>query len=238
MAKFCPNCGTSCEDNAVFCAGCGNKLAAPAAPQQPVYQAPQQPVYQAPQQPVYQAPQYQAPAAPAAAPAAAGNLADTVKKNIKIIIAVIAAVGLLVGIMNLVGYDVEMSASYGGQSASQDVALSDMREDTPDEAMVYVLSTWVMALAGFAAGGLGAYSLVLLNKNAPGSKKFFSYAALAGTALSVVALVMGLLGGKIKMYGMEATISVHFTYWIAVIVNAAALYIDKGVLKNDYAPLQ
>ena len=94
-------------------------------------------------------------AAPAAAPAAAGNLADTVKKNIKIIIAVIAAVGLLVGIMNLVGYDVEMSASYGGQSASQDVALSDMREDTPDEAMVYVLSTWVMALAGFAAGGLG-----------------------------------------------------------------------------------
>ena len=227
MAKFCPNCGTSCEDNAVFCAGCGNKLAAPAAPQQPVYQAPQQPVYQAPQ--------YQAPAA---APAAAGNLADTVKKNIKIIIAVIAAVGLLVGIMNLVGYDVEMSASYGGQSASQDVALSDMREDTPDEAMVYVLSTWVMALAGFAAGGLGAYSLVLLNKNAPGSKKFFSYAALAGTALSVVALVMALLGGKPEMYGVEATIGVHFTYWIAVIVNAAALYIDKGVLKNDYAPLQ
>ena len=227
MAKSCPNCGTSCEDNAVFCAGCGNKLAAPAAPQQPVYQAPQQPVYQAPQ--------YQTPAA---APAAAGNLADTVKKNIKIIIAVIAAVGLLVGIMNLVGYDVEMSASYGGQSASQDVALSDMREDTPDEAMVYVLSTWVMALAGFAAGGLGAYSLVLLNKNAPGSKKFFSYAALAGTVLSVVALLMGLLGGKIEMYGVEATISVHFTYWLAVIVNAAALYIDKGVLKNDYAPLQ
>ena len=218
MAKFCPNCGTSCEDNAVFCAGCGNKLAAPAAPQQPVYQAPQ----------------YQAPAA---APAAAGNLADTVKKNIKIIIAVIAAVGLLVGIMNLVGYDVEVSASYGGQSASQDVALSDMREDSKG-AEIYVLSTWVMALAGFAAGGLGAYSLVLLNKNAPGSKKFFSYAALAGTALSVVALVMGLLGGKIEMYGVEATISVHFTYWLAVIVNVAALYIDKGVLKNDYAPLQ
>ena len=226
MAKFCPNCGTSCEDNAVFCAGCGNKLAAPAAPQQPVYQAPQQPVYQAPQ--------YQTPAA---APAAAGNLADTVKKNIKIIIAVIAAVGLLVGIMNLVGYDVEVSASYGGQSASQDVALSDMREN-PEGGETYVLSTWVMALAGFAAGGLGAYSLVLLNKNAPGSKKFFSYAALAGTVLSVVALVMALLGGKIEMYGVEATIGVHFTYWIAVIVNAAALYIDKGVLKNDYAPLQ
>ena len=235
MAKFCPNCGTSCEDNAVFCAGCGNKLAAPAAPQQPVYQAPQQPVYQAPQQPVYQAPQYQAPAAPAAAPA--GNLADTVKKNIKIIIAVIAAVGLLVGIMNLVGYDVEVSASYGGQSFSDDVALSEMREN-PEGGETYVLSTWVMALAGFAAGGLGAYSLVLLNKNAPGSKKFFSYAALAGTALSVVALVMGLLGGKIEMYGVEATISIHFTYWIAVIVNVAALYIDKGVLKNDYAPLQ
>ena len=225
MAKFCPNCGTSCEDNAVFCAGCGNKLAAPAAPQQPVYQAPQQPVYQAPQ-------------APAAAAAPAGNLADTVKKNIKIIIAVIAAVGILVGIMNLVGYDVEVSASYGGQSASQDFALSDLREDTPDEAQIYVLSTWVMAIAGFAAGGLACYSLVLLNKNAPGSKKYFSYAALAGTALSVVGLLMGLMGGKLKMYGVEATISVHFTYWLAVIVNAAALYIDKGVLKNDYAPLQ
>lgn len=223
MAKFCPNCGTQCEDNAVFCAGCGNKLAAPAAPQQPVYQAPQQPVYQA----------------PATAPAAPGNLADTVRKNLKIIIAVIAAVGLLVGIMNLFGtYDVKVTASYMGQSASQEVALSDIRKDTPDEGMMYVLSTYLMGIVGLATAGLAGYSVYLLSKNAPGSKKFFSYAALVGAAGAVVALLMALLGSKIEMYGVEATMGVHFTYWIAVIVNAAALYVDKGILKNDYAPLQ
>lgn len=57
--KYCPNCGSIAEDNAVFCTQCGNHFApAPqqAAPQQPVYAqqqaAPQQPMY-APQQPMY-----------------------------------------------------------------------------------------------------------------------------------------------------------------------------------------
>lgn len=129
MAKFCPQCGTKCEDNAAFCAGCGNKLAAPAAPQQPVYQAPQQPVYQAPQQPVYQAPQQpvyqapqqQAPAAPALTPA------EKIRKNMKAFVAVFAAVMLLAGILNLFGwYDIE--ASVEGTNQSQSMALSEFRE--------------------------------------------------------------------------------------------------------------
>lgn len=60
---FCTKCGASCEENAKFCASCGNAMQ-PQVPQQPVYQPPQQPqqpVYQPPvyQQPVYQAPYYQ-----------------------------------------------------------------------------------------------------------------------------------------------------------------------------------
>lgn len=49
--KYCPNCGTAVEDNAVFCTQCGNHFAPqqqqPVAPQQqPVYApAPQQPMY-------------------------------------------------------------------------------------------------------------------------------------------------------------------------------------------------
>ena len=59
---FCTKCGASCEDNAKFCASCGNAMQ-PQEPQQPIYQPPvyQQPTYQAPayQQPAYQAPYYQ-----------------------------------------------------------------------------------------------------------------------------------------------------------------------------------
>ena len=50
---FCKNCGNQLPDNALFCGSCGTKVEAPAAPQQPAYEAPQP----APQQPAYVAPQ-------------------------------------------------------------------------------------------------------------------------------------------------------------------------------------
>ena len=54
---FCPNCGNKISEGALFCASCGTKVEAPAAPQQPAYEAVQQPAYEAVQQPVYEAPQ-------------------------------------------------------------------------------------------------------------------------------------------------------------------------------------
>ena len=58
---FCKNCGNQLPDDALFCGSCGTKVEAPAAPQQPAYEAPQpapqQPAYVAPQQPAYVAPQ-------------------------------------------------------------------------------------------------------------------------------------------------------------------------------------
>ena len=71
---FCEKCGAKLEDNAAFCAGCGNRVqgAAP-APQQPA--APQQP-YAAPQQP------YAAPQQPYAASQQAISPAPITKKSI------------------------------------------------------------------------------------------------------------------------------------------------------------
>ena len=43
---FCPKCGAQVDENAPFCANCGNRLAAPTQPIPPV-----QPVYQVPAQP-------------------------------------------------------------------------------------------------------------------------------------------------------------------------------------------
>jgi hypothetical protein len=63
MSKFCINCGTELEDDAVFCTNCGaNNAEAPApaaapAPEAPVSEAP---VYEAP---VSETPAYEAPAA-------------------------------------------------------------------------------------------------------------------------------------------------------------------------------
>lgn len=44
MAKFCSNCGTQCEDDAMFCASCGSSLNAP----EPEQSAPEQPVSEQP----------------------------------------------------------------------------------------------------------------------------------------------------------------------------------------------
>lgn len=71
---FCQNCGNQLTEGAAFCGQCGAKVAEPAAPQQPTYEAPQsapQPAYEAPQ-PAYSAPQtsYTVPQpAPVVAPA-------------------------------------------------------------------------------------------------------------------------------------------------------------------------
>lgn len=65
---FCPNCGNKIGEGALFCASCGTRVEAPAAPQQPAYEAVQQPAYEAVQQPVYEAPvqpAYEAPVQPA-----------------------------------------------------------------------------------------------------------------------------------------------------------------------------
>lgn len=66
---FCPECGTQNANDAIFCAGCGTRLAAEQPVQQPICEAPveapaceapvQVPVYEVPvqpQQPVYQVP--------------------------------------------------------------------------------------------------------------------------------------------------------------------------------------
>ncbi len=68
--KFCSKCGTQAADDAVFCAGCGNRfeapqpVAAPVAPVEPVAEAPVESV--APVQQPYAEPTYAAQVAPVA----------------------------------------------------------------------------------------------------------------------------------------------------------------------------
>jgi hypothetical protein len=176
-----------------------------------------------------------------AAPAAAGSkeAVKIVKQYLKIIIAVVAAFALLMGILNLFGtYNVTAEAEFYGYKDSTSVALSELREDAPDEAMMFVLSSYIIGLVALAVGGLEGYSFYLLHTNAPGSKKFFSLGALIGTIGSAVALLMALFGSNIEYMGVEMSMSVNFSYWLVLILSGAMLYLDKFLLKNDYAPLQ
>lgn len=70
---FCPNCGKNLPDNAMFCDGCGTRIAAAPVqpPVQPPVQAPVQPPVQAPVQPPVQAPVQPPVQAPVYAPAPA-----------------------------------------------------------------------------------------------------------------------------------------------------------------------
>lgn len=178
-----------------------------------------------------------APAAPTAA--GSNEAAKIVKQYLKIIIAVVAAFALLMGILNLFGtYNVSATAEFFGQKETTEVELSELREDAPDEAMMFVLSSYALGLVSLAVAGLAGYSFYLVHTNAAGSKKFFSLAALVGTIGSAVALLMALFGSNIEYMGIEMKMGVNFSYWLMLILCGAMLYLDKVLLKNDYAPLQ
>lgn len=178
-----------------------------------------------------------APAAPAAA--GSNEAVKMVKQYLKIIIAVVAAFALLMAILNLFGtYNVSAKAEIFGHKETTEVELSELREDAPDEAMMFVLSSYALGLVSLAVAGLAGYSFYLVHTNAAGSKKFFSLAALVGTIGSAVALLMALFGSNIEYMGIEMKMGVNFSYWLMLILCGAMLYLDKFLLKNDYAPLQ
>lgn len=178
-----------------------------------------------------------APAAPTAS--GSNEVVKTVKQYLKVIIAVVAAFALLVAIMNLFGlYKVSASAEVFGQKVSESTSLSEMREDAPEEAMMFMLSGYALGIVGLAVAGLAGYCFYLVHTNAAGSKKFFSLAALVGTIGSAVALLMALFGSSIDVFGVEMKLGVNFSYWLMLILCGAMLYLDKVLLKDDYAPLQ
>lgn len=176
-----------------------------------------------------------------AAPASSSNneVVKTVKQYLKVIIAVVAAIALLISVMNLFGlYKVSASAEVFGQKVSESTSLSEMREDAPDEAMAFILSGYALGIVGLAVAGLAGYSFYLVYTNAAGSKKMFSLAALVGTIGAAVALLMALFGSSIEVFGVEMKLGVNFSYWLLLIMCGAMLYLDKVLLKDDYAPLQ
>ncbi len=95
--KFCPKCGTQAVDDAVFCAGCGNRFEAPqpvAAPVAPV--APAAPVV--PVQQPYAEPAYTAPVASAyAAPVMPQPQPSNTGKMVAIIAAIVVALAAIGG---------------------------------------------------------------------------------------------------------------------------------------------
>lgn len=219
MDRFCPMCGAPIDGKTAFCINCGAPLG---NPQPSPYQAAQS------------APQRRTRPAPPANP-----LVHYIKSYLKIIILVVAVFSLICGIMNLFGtYDVEATVSFAGEEDSSSGPISDVREDTPDDLVLYALSTYVMGIVGFAAFGLASYTIYLLLMNAPGSKKFFSLTALVGTVGTAVALLMALFGNSMEMMGAEMSFSIHFTYWVALILYAGLLCVDKILLKKRYAPLK
>ena len=180
-----------------------------------------------------------APAAATSAVTGSNEVVKTVKQYLKIIIAVVAAFALLIGFMSLFGmYEVTATAEMFGQKLEESSKLSDLRDGAPDEAGMFNLSGYALGIVGLAVAGLAGYSVYLLHTNAAGSKKFFSLAALVGTIGSAVALLMALFGSKIEYFGVEMTMGVNFSYWFLLILSGAMLYLDKVLLKNDYAPLQ
>lgn len=153
-----------------------------------------------------------------------------VKKYIQVITAGIALFGLLTGILNLFGlYDVKMRAEGLG---SVSVSLGTIRGDETGALLLFILSGYLMGITGLATAGLTGYSAYLRMKRINGAKKFLHYGALVSVAGAALAILLALIGGSAQQSGLKVTLSIHFTYWVSLILGGFLFYIDKVVLKK------
>lgn len=209
MAIFCENCGTPNSEESILCTSCSAALNKEPIPDSP------------------------------AAPTRDNPWAAAFRQNIKLIIAVVSVLALMIGIMNLFGtYEVNASASFLGQKATESAPLYEIREDAPDEIMLYIISAFVLGIACLGAAGLGGYSLYLLLNDKAGSRKFFSLSILVGLAGSLLAILLAIIGCRITYWGVTMSFGIHITYWLTAILYGALLCADKLLLKDNCAPLK
>ena len=192
---FCSKCGKQNPDGAAFCDGCGNQLnAAPAAPQQPVYQQP--PV--APQQP---APgYYQQPARPAAP---GGN---PLKQYLHFILGGLAVLAFLIGLLTMFGvFDVNMTASASASVFGQNIdesktdyaSLSEATEaleDLDKSAFTLIAGNILCGLLFLVAAAIGVLYFLKINNNMPYYDHPVVQKLLAGQLAGRPALAMGATG--------------------------------------------
>ena len=220
---FCRNCGTQMADDSKFCANCGTPVAAPAAPVEPA--APATPVQEAPvQQPVQET-----PAQPAPAKAPANDAIATVKGILHYIAGGVAVLALIFGIMNLFGL-YSVTASYMGMSASG--AISDLYEGST----ALLIGNILYGLGSLVVAAIGALYFLKKQMNNDLYDKFV--AKYTGTYLAKlvdgegIAALLGAVGGVFGIlqlffflvadpHGIGASVSMHFTSWVMLIVYVA-----------------
>ncbi len=234
MAKFCASCGTPCADDAAFCTGCGKPLA---APQQPQYQESPAPQYsEQPQAVSKPAPDFKK---------VLEQVTGFIRQYLKIIIIVAAVFALLVGFLNLgAAYDVSVTTKYGDERETENGSLAALRgsEESMEEVPLYVISTYLIGVAGWVGAALMGFCVYMLIKNIADSRKFFSWGAIIFGAGSLLALLFALFGGTVSESFMGQTVKVIFgvnwTYWVATILGALLVVVDKVLFKDDASPLQ
>ena len=222
---FCRNCGTQMTDDAKFCANCGTPVAAPVAPA-----APAAPVQEAP---VQQAPVQEAPAQQAPAKAPANDIAATIKGYMHYIVGGVAVVALILGILNLFGlYNV--SISWGGYTLG-----SGSVSDLYDGSTMLMIGNILYGLVSLAIAGVGALYFMKKQMNNDLYDKFIGKNVNSILAKLVdgdgIATLIGAVGGVVAILQWiffmtagsgGASVSMHFTSWIMLIVYVALFCCD------------
>jgi len=238
---FCSKCGNQVSEGTAFCPACGSPVAAQAQPQQPQYQQPQ-----------YQQPRQAAPA---------GDPMQAIKKNLHLIVVGLAALMLIWGILNLFSvFDVSVSSSAGGKSASEYTSVSDTADGLElldgSAATVYIGNIF-FGLTCLAAAAIGVLYFLKVTQNKPlydqyiAKKLNFGPLFLMG-GLGAIGVVLQFIlylfaGASGKMYGMKYSVScgINWTSWMMLVIFAGIAAFDFFVLNKKeqkpaqpYAPMQ
>ncbi len=220
---FCPKCGTQCADNAQFCAACGNRLSAPAAPAAtPV------------------------PAAPATA-FSVNSLMDQLKQYKHILIITLAVIAFVLALFNFGGqFDITATVSYNGNSESSSGSVADVIES--GEYPLIFIGNLLFGLANLVIAAVATLLFLKEFKNLPYydnfvakviklSPLFLMGVVGAGAALLQI-LFYAFSGESETFFGQTIRMSfgANWTTWVFMFVYAGLAVLDKLVLNKKEKP--
>lgn len=171
------------------------------------------------------------------------NIGGVYSQLIRVFALVVAVLSLVLFVLHTFStYDVQLTASYGGESLSESGPIRELYE--ADEFIgvlivniLYGIACLVLALVGAAAFvcKMDLNQQIGFLRKADGDA-LYKKLCLSGVITTVVFMILFAIVGSGESWGVKYSLSVHWTNWISLVLYVLLTVANFVLLKKQEAP--